>query len=420
MAFLRVFFTLLLVVPLLPFISWSQSTTFLEKELNKKLSEINSQIITYRIEIERLDRTNRTLKEEIELVDKKIETIKLQIQAGELLLKELQSESAQLQREITLVQEEINGAKSQLSENLTRLYQLDQRSLAELIFSGREFSDFFNQIRYLHQLQGDIKEEIEELSEGKAQLDSKEEELNQRLLSQEKLLALERFEQDEIANTKLKKARLIEKNIVTTVSLGKKSSLLEEVARELRERLYVLQGLTESVELGEAYKKASAVASKMNINPAFLMAVLKVESDIGNNVGGGHWQKDMHPRDRNAFLQITRKFNLDPDKVPVSSAPRYGWGGAMGPAQFLPKTWLTYEARIIEITGHNPPNPWDLEDAFAAAAIKLAANGANRRTSEGEWEAAMRYFAGGRWQNPAYSFYGDRVMAVKDLIARQF
>jgi len=85
-----------------------------------------------------------------------------------------------------------------------------------------------------------------------------------------------------------------------------------------------------------------------------------------------------------------------------------GWGGAMGPAQFIPSTWVGYASKVSAITGA-PANPWDIKDAFIAAAIKLVADGANG-TYQGEWDAAMRYFSGGT--NSAYSFYGDDVMAT--------
>jgi len=127
----------------------------------------------------------------------------------------------------------------------------------------------------------------------------------------------------------------------------------------------------------------------------------------------------MHPRDWDAFLEITKKLGLDPDTTPVSAKPSYGWGGAMGPAQFLPSTWREYESRVAEITGHNPPSPWNLDDALAAAGIKLAAAGANSQKYEDEWRAAMIYFAGSRWENPAYGFYGDGVLDLANFYQEQ-
>ena len=91
----------------------------------------------------------------------------------------------------------------------------------------------------------------------------------------------------------------------------------------------------------------------------------------------------------------------------------------MGPAQFLPSTWLSWESRISELTGHNPPSPWNVEDSLAAAALKLAAAGADQQTFENEWKAAMIYFAGSNWDNPAFAFYGDSVMALSHQFEEQ-
>lgn len=417
--FKKPFSTLLFITfGLLPFTSFSQSSSGLEQELNQKLAEINATITTYRAQIGQLSKITLNLQQEISLLDKKNQTIELQIQAGQLTLQDLKLQASQLKKEITLLEGKINETKDKLSGSMTTLYQYDQRSGIEMILSGNQFSDFFDQFHYVKRLGESIKENLDQLAQGKARLDDKEEVLGQRLASQERILALQSLEQQEIENNKSKKNALVAKNSATTSILSQKSSALQEVANQLRQKLYVLKGLSASTTLSDARQKAQAVAAKVSIDPNFLMAILKVESDLGSDVGGGNWQVDMHPRDRAAFAKIAKDLGLDPDTTPVSSRPGYGWGGAMGPAQFLPSVWLSYQERIAGITRHRPPNPWDLEDAFAAAAIKLSSNGADQKTPEGEWGAAMKYFAGSHWQNPAYSFYGDRVMAVKDLIAQ--
>ena len=127
----------------------------------------------------------------------------------------------------------------------------------------------------------------------------------------------------------------------------------------------------------------------------------------------------MHTRDQQPFIQICESLNFDPDKMPVSRKPPYGWGGAMGPAQFLPAVWLSYQSQIAKLTGHNPPNPWDIGDAFVAAGIKMAQAGANEKTANAEWKAAQIYFAGKRWNNPTYYFYGNQVMELAGIIQDQ-
>ena len=85
---------------------------------------------------------------------------------------------------------------------------------------------------------------------------------------------------------------------------------------------------------------------------------------------------------------------LDPDAQKVSREPSYGCGGAMGPAQFIPSTWLGYASQVMKLTGRSNANPWNTEDAFTAAAIKLAKAGATSQTRAGELAAAKAYISG--------------------------
>ena len=126
------------------------------------------------------------------------------------------------------------------------------------------------------------------------------------------------------------------------------------------------------------------------------------------------------PRDTVPFLDITSRLGLNPDAMPVSKKPWYGYGGAMGPAQFIPSTWILYEDRIATATGHNPPNPWLPEDAFMATGLLMADNGADKKTYAAERLAALRYLAG--WTNAnksAYAFYGNDVMDLAAKYQRQ-
>ena len=64
----------------------------------------------------------------------------------------------------------------------------------------------------------------------------------------------------------------------------------------------------------------------------------------------------MHPnRDRPVFAVIAQTLGFNPDDLPVSRKPWYGWGGAMGPAQFIPSTWaLCFIYEDVNFTGLDP------------------------------------------------------------------
>jgi hypothetical protein len=144
----------------------------------------------------------------------------------------------------------------------------------------------------------------------------------------------------------------------------------------------------------------------------------------------------MHPtRDAPIFLVIADQLGFDPSTQKVScpltrsDGTRIGWGGAMGPLQFIPSTWAIYGGVVNAGSGwtysksddvirslvgdSTASNPYNKQDAFMASALLLRDNGANG-TNSGDKLAALRYYAGwGGASNPENQFYGDQVMERK-------
>ena len=114
---------------------------------------------------------------------------------------------------------------------------------------------------------------------------------------------------------------------------------------------------------------AKAIGDITGVRPAFLMAILKQESNLGKNTGTAHYidaytcngkhdvNDDYIQSQIQEFLSITESLGRDPETTLVSACPGYGTGGAMGPAQFMPLTWKGYVDDVTEITGHAAPDP---------------------------------------------------------------
>ena len=87
---------------------------------------------------------------------------------------------------------------------------------------------------------------------------------------------------------------------------------------------------------------------------------------------GKIFKNGMSPtRDVPPFLTITKKLGIDPYNTrvscPIEGVP--GWGGAMGPSQFIPSTWMLFASKIAEKMGVSTANPWNPEHAIMATAI---------------------------------------------------
>jgi len=175
--------------------------------------------------------------------------------------------------------------------------------------------------------------------------------------------------------------------------------------------MFLLQSEGISIPLKKAITFAVQAEKRTGVRAALILAVIKQESNLGSNVGTGHYPEDMHPNHRDAFLDICRGLGLDPTEVRISKKPSSypGWGGAMGPAQIMPNYWEFIAPQVSFLSGHNPPSPWNLEDAFTACGLILARNGADKKDYDNEFKAAGLYFAGGNWKN--YEWYPKQVMA---------
>jgi membrane-bound lytic murein transglycosylase B len=167
---------------------------------------------------------------------------------------------------------------------------------------------------------------------------------------------------------------------------------------------------------------------------ALILAILTQETNLGENQGscyvkdlatgngvgkntGRAFNKVMAaPRDTTPFQTITESLGRDWSNTPVSCPQSVGYGGAMGPSQFIPSTWMLYKTRLANLTGETFPDPWNARTAIFATALLMEDNGGDGGTRESWRKAALRYFAGGNWSKPANAPYGDGVLRHLDKI----
>jgi beta-N-acetylhexosaminidase len=198
---------------------------------------------------------------------------------------------------------------------------------------------------------------------------------------------------------------------------------------EIKNQKFELLGVQESITFQQALDNANYVAQKTEIRPAFLMAIFQEEltlektdlcylKDFKTGEGirfdnGKKLLRVMNSRDIPDFLKITKDLKKDPLKTLVTCPMSFGWGGAMGPADFIPSTWLKYKDKIEKITGKSA-DPWNIQDAFLASGLYLSESGVKSKDHNGEWNAAMIYFSGSI-KSP-YTFYADGALKIADEI----
>lgn len=416
------FFCLFIFILAIPFF-FSQpalaTSDKLHDSLQQQLNYIEGEINQYQAQIAESQNQAKTLKKEIQLLDNKIKKTGLELQQSELVLAQTKLDIEEKNNQIEGQEKKLNMEQDLLISYLQNIYEFDQQSVIASVFSQKKLSDIFGEVNTLDSMQQKTYDTIDEMKKIKEDLQNQKDELAQKKQDELDLEALQEFQQAVSLDQQNEKKMVLVQTKGGEAAYQKLLAQSKSNAAVIKKQMYLVDGVGLVMTLEEAYRHAKFAADRTGVSPALLLAVLKQESSWGTKMGTGFWRQDMNEKDRAAFIQICDELNLAPDKISVSRKPSYGWGGAMGPAQFLPSTWQIYENRVARLTGHNPPSPWNIDDAFTAAALKLANAGATEHSYDAEWKAAMVYFAGNNWSERVYGFYGDAVMDLAGVIKGQ-
>ncbi|MCA9353080.1 lytic murein transglycosylase [Patescibacteria group bacterium] len=185
-------------------------------------------------------------------------------------------------------------------------------------------------------------------------------------------------------------------------------------------------------------KQASA---ELGVPQEHILSIIAQESNFGGNVGdctilpvddgSGKKGSQVYPnvmrqgngsnngserQDVTAFKEIISNLGREVynEKVscPIGSNPvENGYGGGMGPAQFIPTTWKN-------VMGINGNDPQKMEDAIVAATTLIKTNGGATDIKN----AACKYYSGKACDPnkvPENEFYGNQVLIRSNLIKNE-
>ena len=358
-------------------------------------------------------------------MDKRIETLKLEIEKTNLLIVDLNNQILQTQNSLNFQEKTIEKTKEKIKKIIIEIYKEEKKSAIEIFLAGNTISDFFNNRFNLNFLSQKNQKTLQELKDLKESLEKTKTLLEEKQNEMENLVRIKELQQSESAEIKKQKMNLLNITQGREKEYQKMLSQKEKEAQEIRKRIFELVGVTEAPTFEQAYEIAKYVESITGVRTAFLLAILKQESNLGKNTGqcylinlntgtrknvktGKIMERVMKLSQIPLFLEITSKLGLNWKEVKVSCPMSFGWGGAMGPAQFIPSTWKLYEDKLKAILGKEP-NPWTIKDAFLAAGLYLKDLGASSQRYQDEWKAALKYFSG--TTNTKYAFYANSVMS---------
>ncbi len=391
--------------------------------LQAELAALEAQIDEYEKTARRYGQQGATLAQEVRRINTRISSINLQIRSLTLNLTELDKEIEATTERIQTTEGRINNTQAKIGAALRNIEESEDRNLVEILLENPSLSDFFGNINNILIVQNSLSESLRELQSLRTDYVAQKEELSTQKESVEMLKNNQEAQRQRAESLRRERDRVLRVTRGREAEYQQLLTRTRSTAAQIRARLFRLAD-GGRMTFAQAYEHARVASDVTGIRPELLLAILDRESGLGRNVGQCSYRTAMHPRrDIPAFREIIAELGMQEDlaagRIRVSCPiPRDGaWGGAMGPSQFIPSTWVMYRDRVAEITGVRPANPWNNRDAFIATALLIRDNfnstacrnhgGANQALRE-RCAAAM-YYAGGAWRRFMNS-YGRGVM----------
>ncbi len=412
--------------------------------LEKELAQVEAEQKAAEKELSEAQAESASLSRDITVLTAKIKVAQLNIRAKNLLIENLGKDIQTKETHIEALEERIGKGKDSLAVIMRKTNEIGSQTLPEILLSQASLTGALQDIDSFESVRYGLQATFDQIRSDQVETESEKDALDKRRAAEQNARHVIEQEEKNIKADEAEKQRLLK------VSQGNEQSyttlLAQKRARaaQIRAQLFPLVG-AEPIPFGVALQYAREAEAKTGVRAAFLLGIFAQESSLdkgdatfGKHVGSCYLSDAvtgaginvnsklpiadvMKPeRDVQPFLTITKALGVDPFATLVSCPLSIGYGGAMGPAQFIPSTWMIVKDKLAQLLGiPGMPNPWNPAHAFMASAMYLSDLGASAQTYTAERNAACRYYSGASCGlRTGNTTYGNSVIAKADDIQR--
>jgi membrane-bound lytic murein transglycosylase B len=405
-------------------------------QLELELEACNKEIEQWTATLNATKQQSASYANDVAGLTAKINAAQASIKGKNIAIANLSKDIAVKVSQISILDGRIDKGKQAIAEILRKTNDINSYSLAETLLSNKDFSEFFVDIDTYASTEIALDTLFDELRTNKAQTEAEKATLDKkRQAAAEAKAQIEAAKKVvEVANAEKKTLLAVSKN--NEQAYGQVLADRQAKAAKIRAVLFPLVDAG-AIPFGTALQYAQTAEAVTGVRAALILGVLQQESNLGANVGrcmitnlttgetrnvtsGYVWSNGIHPtRDLPILQNILSALGRDPlnTKVSCPIAGIAGYGGAMGPTQFIPSTWNIVAGKVASAMGKATADPWNPADAIMASAILLQGNGAASGGYTAERNAACKYYSGRICSYASHiAAYGNQVMTRASTI----
>lgn len=438
---------MLAVFFLTPFSVFGETDVERRQRLEQELQNVERQILRQQRLVEDKQHERQSLERDISIIEGEIKKAQLGIQARAVAIEQLSVQISEKEEVLEILADKLSRQQDSLADLIRKSALMEDYSLVEVMLSKQRFSEFFTDVATYQAIKDSLNKSLSALHQIRVDTFEQKSTLEGKQETEAEMKRIQELQKKEIESKEAEKEKILKVTKGEEVAYQSLLDSQRKTATQLRSALFELLGGGGGIPFPEAVRLAKYASSLTGVEASLILAILEQETNLGSNLGNCLFtdsasnQPVMHPtRDEPIFLVIAKTLGFDAYSRTVScplrqNGERIGWGGAMGPSQFIPSTWAIYGGYVNNGGGwtysqsadairsinksSGPSSPFNNQDAFIATALLLRDNGANG-SYNGDRMAALLYYAGwGGANNPANSFYGDQVMNRKSRLAQE-
>jgi len=354
-----------------------------DAELERLLELCEEEIAEQQALLRVTQQQSANIQQGINELDQKIETSNLQIKKSQVKLEQLTHEIRSKNNRIEDLVSTMSTIRETISELLRETNEKNNQTIIETLLSSGDISEFFVDADSFEIVRNQLRVRFEELVEIQALTEEEREALAVKKDEEQGQKIVKEQERRNTENFKSERERVL--SLTKNQEKTYEQIIAEKEAKKQRILSKILNIGGTEITFGEALQLIKPYESKLGVDAALVLAILTQESGIngviGANVGrctyNQSWNNDagtvMSNSQKDAFLQITSELGLDPNTTPVSCPINQDgqYGGAQGPSQFMPNTWMGFRNRIANVVGVSHASPWVNEHAFVGTMLYM-------------------------------------------------
>lgn len=432
---LLVFFIIL--VGIYPFLGAAQTactsdtTGKSRAQLEQELEACNKEIAEWQATLNKTKEQSASYSRDVAALTAKINAAQANIKAKNNAITLISRDIASKQSQINVLDNRITRGRAAIADILRKTNEINSYSLVEAVLSDKDISEFFVDMDTYASTEKALSNLFAELRTTKKLTEAEKAALNKKKEQEAAAKAAMEAAKKEVEIAQKDKKTLLADSQNQEKTYAQTLADRQAKAAKIRAVLFPLVD-SGAIPFGTALQYAEAASAKTGVRAALILGILQQESNLGANVGrciitdlstgatknvtsGYVWTNGIHPtRDLPLLQTILKNLGRDPLSTrvscPIAGVP--GYGGAMGPTQFIPSTWKLVESKVAAFTGKATPDPWNPADAIMASAVLLQGNGAASGTYEAERNAACKYYSGRVCSTATHiASYGNQVMS---------